>query len=243
MANNEKKSVNKKKVNNNKKEVNNKKGNNSKKVVNNKNVNTQKSDVKKNSIDSEVKNKKEEIKVTKVSEVKKEEKVAEKKSFSLTSKQKDIILVLLVLVLLVVAVILTSPKKEKIDIELPAILSGEVGFTEITYEDYKEKVANNEIFMMVIVKDGCGYCEMYEPIVEEVANEYNLPFYYINLTNLSVEDSEELASTNKYLRKNIRWGTPTTLFMYGENVIDSISGYVEKDTFVEFVKENFKVEE
>lgn len=221
-------------ANNEKKKVNNKKGNNSKKEVNKKKVNSPK---------KEVANKKEEIKVTKVPEFKKEEKVMEKKSFCLTSKQKDTILVLLVLVLLVVGLILTTPKKENIDIELPVALSGEVGFNEITYDEYKEKVANNELFLVVIVKDGCGYCQMYEPIVEEVANEYKLPLYYINLTNLSAEDREDLATTNKYLKKNTRWGTPTTLFMYGENIIDSISGYVEKNTFVDFVKENFKVEE
>lgn len=234
MANNDKKKANNKKEDNSKKNVNKKKNTVPKKEVNKK---------KDTSPKKEIVNKKEEIKVTKVAEIKKEEKVSEKKSFCLTSKQKDVILVLLVLVLLVVGLILTTPKKEKIDIELPVTLSGEVGFTEITYNEYKEKVYNKELFLLVIVKEGCGYCEMYEPIVEEVANEYKFPSYYINLTNLSEEDIEELANTNKYLKKNVRWGTPTTLFMYGENVIDSISGYVEKDTFVDFVKENIKVEE
>ncbi len=214
--------------------------NNSKNKKNNKNngKGNNNKEVKKNNI------KKEEIKVTEVKETKKvEEKVnKEKKSFSLTSKQKDIILILLVAVLLVVGLVLTSPKKEKLDIELPVALTGEAGFTEITYDQYKEKVNNNEIFLVVIVRDGCGYCEMYEPVVEEVANEYKLPFYYINLTNLTEEESEELSSTNKYLKRN-KWGTPTTLFMYGENIVDSISGYVEKDTFVDFVKENIKVGE
>ena len=214
--------------------------NNSKNKKNNKNngKGNNNKEVKKNNI------KKEEIKVTEVKETKKvEEKVKkEKKSFSLTSKQKDIILILLVVVLLVVGLVLTSPKKEKLDIELPVALSGETGFTEITYNQYMEKVNNNELFLVVIVRDGCGYCEMYEPIVEEVANEYKLPLYFINLTNLTDEERDELSSTNKYLKRN-KWGTPTTLFMYGENIVDSISGYVEKDDFVSFVKENFKVEE
>lgn len=214
--------------------------NNSKNKKNNKNngKGNNNKEVKKNNI------KKEEIKVTEVKETKKvEEKVKkEKKSFSLTSKQKDIILILLVVVLLVVGLVLTSPKKEKLDIELPVALTGEAGFTEITYNQYMEKVNNNELFLVVIVRDGCGYCEMYEPIVEEVANEYKLPLYFINLTNLTDEERDELSSTNKYLKRN-KWGTPTTLFMYGENIVDSISGYVEKEEFVSFVKENFKVEE
>ena len=43
--------------------------------------------------------------------------------------------------------------------------------------------------------------------------------------------------------KRNNWGTPTTLFMYGEYVVDSISGYVEKDALVDFVKENFVIGE
>ena len=167
--------------------------------------------------------------------------IKEKKSFSLTSRQRDIILILLVVVLLVVGLILTSNRKQ-IDIELPVALKGEAGFTEITYTQYKEKMSNNEMFLVVIVRDGCGYCEMYEPILEEVANEKGLPIYYINLTNLTSEEVEELSNSNSYLRKN-NWGTPTTLFMYGVNVVDSISGYVEKDSLLNFVEENFIVED
>ena len=185
---------------------------------------------------------KEEVKVTKVADVKNEEVRKEKKSFSLDSKQRDIILILLVVVLLVVGLILTSGKGDKFSVELPIALSGEAGFTEITYDQYEEKVNNEESLVVIIVRDSCGYCEMNEPIVSEVANEYKLPIYYINLTNLSDEEIDLLSTTNAYLKKN-DWGTPTTLFMYGAHVVDSISGYVEKDALVDFVKENFKVEE
>ena len=118
-----------------------------------------------------------------------------------------------------------------------------MGFTEITYSEYEEKMNAKEPFLVVIVRDGCGYCEMYEPIVEEVANEYRLPIYYINMTNLNNDEYTALGTSNSYFKKNQgKWGTPTTLFMYGNSVIDSIPGYVDKDEFVKFVKENFKVE-
>ena len=131
----------------------------------------------------------------------------------------------------------------KLAIELPITLQGGVGFTEITYSEYEEKMNAKEPFLVVIVRDGCGYCEMYEPIVEEVANEYRLPIYYINMTNLNNDEYTALGTSNSYFKKNQgKWGTPTTLFMYGNSVIDSIPGYVDKDEFVKFVKENFKVE-
>ena len=169
------------------------------------------------------------------------EKTSSKSKFSLTAKQKDIILIALVVVLLIVAAIVTGNKDSKVDIELPVALEGDAGFNEITYSNYLEKIDSNEPFLVVIVKDGCGYCEMYEPILKEVADEYNLPINYINLTNLSEEEYNNLAQS-AYLKKN-QWGTPTTLFMLGDSVIDSIGGYVDKDKFVDFVKENFVVNE
>ena len=152
--------------------------------------------------------------------------------------------ILLVVVLLIVALFVTMKKEPELDIELPIALQGEAGFTEITYSEYEEKMNTEAPFLVVVVRDGCGYCGMYEAILEEVAGEYKIPIYYINMSNLSSEEYTALGTSNSYFKKNQgKWGTPTTLFMYGKSVIDSISGYVEKDEFVDFVKENFKVEE
>lgn len=205
------------------------------KKVNNKKVEAKK-DVKKEVSKIEV------PKFEKKEKEKVQEKTSSKSKFSLTAKQKDIILVALVVVLLIVAAIVTGNKDSKVDIELPVALEGDAGFNEITYSNYLEKIDSNEPFLVVIVKDGCGYCEMYEPILKEVADEYNLPINYINLTNLTEEEYNNLAQSNAYLKKN-QWGTPTTLFMLGDSVVDSIGGYVDKDKFVDFVKENFVVNE
>lgn len=221
------------------------------KKVNNKNVQTKKqSNAKQNvkKIEKKVETKKtvekEEVKVEEITPNVQEKVVKEKKSFSLTSKQKDLILILLVVVLLIVALFVTMKKEPELDIELPIALQGEAGFTEITYSEYEEKMNTEAPFLVVVVRDGCGYCEMYEPILEEVAGEYKIPIYYINMSNLNSEEYTALGTSNSYFKKNQgKWGTPTTLFMYGKSVIDSISGYVDKDEFVDFVKENFKVEE
>ncbi|MGM9875935.1 MAG: thioredoxin family protein [Bacilli bacterium] len=218
---------------------------------NNKNVQTKKqSNAKQNvkKIEKKVETKKnvekEEVKVKEVTPNVQEKAVKEKKSFSLTSKQKDLILILLVVVLLIVALFVTMKKEPELDIELPIALQGEAGFTEITYSEYEEKMNTEAPFLVVVVRDGCGYCEMYEPILEEVAGEYKIPIYYINMSNLSSEEYTALGTSNSYFKKNQgNWGTPTTLFMYGKSVIDSIPGYVDKDELVDFVKENFKVEE
>ncbi len=182
-----------------------------------------------------------------IREVVKEENVMEEKevntskhSFKLTSMQRDIILILLVAVVLVIALVLT--KKPKLDIELPVALAGDAGYNEITYADYEAKMEAKEPFLVIIVKDGCPFCEDYEPIVKEVAEEYKLPINFINLTHLSDEEFDKLATSNLYLKRT-QWGTPTTLFLYGNTVVDSIGGYVEKDELMEFVRANFVIEE
>lgn len=235
-------SSNKNKKNTNKVNANSKKNAPKKEAVKNTKVVT-KNENKKNEVKKDIKKEVNKIEVPKFEkkETVKEEKVVSKKKFELTSKQKDIVLIALVVILLIVAGLVTSSKEEKIDIALPVSLVGDAGFNEVTYSEYLEKVNSNEPFVVVIVKDGCTYCEMYEPILEEVAGEYNLPISYINLANITDEEYNDLVKTNSYLKKN-DWGTPTTLFMLGNTVVDSIGGYVDKDTFVSFAKENFVVE-
>lgn len=181
----------------------------------------------------------------KVSKVVKEDvsggKENKRKEFKLTSRQKDLILILLVVILFILAIFVTISKTPKLDIELPIAVEGEPGFTEITYAEYEAKMAEEKPFLMVLVQDGCGYCDMYKPVVEEVSKEYGIPTYYINLTNLNQDDKDALSSSNSYLKKN-KWGTPTTLFMYGDVVVDYVGGYVEKEEFISFVKENIKVD-
>lgn len=227
--------ANKNQKNNKSKQTNVKKTNNNKNNDKAKQVNTTK---KETAPKKEEKIEKVE-KVVEVVEEKKEKtstpkestKKETKKEFKLTSKQKDIVLVLLAVVLLVVAFVVTGNKAPKVNIELPVALEGEAGFNEITYSEYEEKMNEEKPFLVIIIKDGCGYCEAYTPIVKEVAEEYNLPIYYINLTNITEEEYTALSKSNSYL-KSQQWGTPTTLLMSGNTVVGSISGYVDKDTFV-----------
>ncbi len=239
--------ANKNQKNNKSKQTNVKKTNNNKNNDKAKQVNTTK---KETAPKKEEKIEKVE-KVVEVVEEKKEKtstpkestKKETKKEFKLTSKQKDIVLVLLAVVLLVVAFVVTGNKAPKVNIELPVALEGEAGFNEITYSEYVEKMNEEKPFLVIIIKDGCGYCEAYTPIVKEVAEEYNLPIYYINLTNITEEEYTALSKSNSYL-KSQQWGTPTTLLMSGNTVVGSISGYVDKDTFVkDMIDKYIKVED
>jgi thioredoxin len=151
-------------------------------------------------------------------------------------KKSDFILIGLVLVIIVVAIFSTRGTKAEEDIEYPLTLTGEVGLNQITYSDYKKMVEDGDAFVVVIERAGCGYCQMYMPILEEYAKEKQIAVTYIDTDTLTENEFNELSNTNKYLKKN-NWGTPTTLFMLGDRVIDVIGGYVEKDSIDRFFKD------
>ena len=151
-------------------------------------------------------------------------------------KKTDFILIGVVLVIVVVAIFSSKGTIAEEEIEFPLELTGEVGLNQITYDEYKTMVDNGDAFIVIIERAGCSYCQQYMPIVEEVTKEKKVAINYIDTDTLTEEEFNELSTTNKYLKKN-NWGTPTTLFMLGDRIVDSIGGYVDKDTVLEFLKD------
>lgn len=149
-------------------------------------------------------------------------------------KKSDLILVGLVLVIVVVAMFSSKGTQSLDGVEYPLTLTGEVGLHQITYNEYEDFVDNEEPFIVVIERAGCGYCIQYMPIVEEVAKEKKIPLYYIDTDTLTQDEFNELSTTNNYLKRN-NWGTPTTLFMLGDRVLESIPGYVDKENLLSFL--------
>ena len=149
-------------------------------------------------------------------------------------KKTDFILIGVVLIIVVIGIVSSRGTAKLDEVEYPLTLSGEVGLHEITYDEYEKKVSDGDAFIVIIERTGCSYCQQYMPLVEEVANEKKIAITYINTDNLSQEDMTKLSTTNKYLKRN-EWGTPTTLFMLGDRVLDSIGGYVEKDSIEAFL--------
>lgn len=149
-------------------------------------------------------------------------------------KKSDFILIGVVVLIGVLALFSSKGTQSLEDVNYPLTLVGEAGLHQITYDQYETMVDDGDAFIVVIERAGCGYCTMYMPIVEEVANEKKIPLYYIDTDTLTEEEFNNLSSTNSYLKKN-QWGTPTTLFMLGDRVLDTIGGYTAKENVLSFL--------
>lgn len=158
-------------------------------------------------------------------------------------KKTDFILIGVVALIIILSIFVikgTSKEEEKTTHE-KVTLVGDAGLVQVGYSDYDTTMKNGEGQLIIIERTGCSYCEKFMPIAEEVATEKNIPIRYIDIAEISEDEFNSLMTSNSYFKKNTEWGTPTTLLMNGSDVIDSISGYVEKDKLVEFIDDNINL--
>lgn len=84
----------------------------------------------------------------------------------------------------------------------------------------------------------CGWCSLQTPILEVIANDYDIDYYYLDTSKIS-------ASQNKEVRKKlgIEEGTPKTIVVENKKVIDIAEGYTDPEEYIEFLKETEMVPE
>ena len=98
----------------------------------------------------------------------------------------------------------------------------------------KEKINNNDSFVLIITKDDCSHCKLFIPVMESIGSDYNLNFYEVSLSNLNNEDYTYLKNI-----ANIS-GTPTTIFIEkGEekNTANRLVGETPKYRVIEKLKD------
>lgn len=149
-------------------------------------------------------------------------------------KKSDFILIGVIGLIIIVALFSSKGNVELEEVNYPLTLLGDSGLHQLTYDQYETMLNGEDPYIVIIERATCGYCTMYMPIVEEVANEKKIPIYYIDTDTLTSEEFNELNNSNSYLKRN-QWGTPTTLFMLGDRVLEYLDRYVEKESFLSFL--------
>ena len=110
-------------------------------------------------------------------------------------------------------------------------------YKEISYNELIEKINNKESFPLLIKQDSCSHCKSFEPKFKNVATSYEIPSYYINLTNLENEDYNNLKELIEFE------GTPTVFFIKNGNVMkNTIQGDRDKNIIINQFKRSGFIE-
>lgn len=109
--------------------------------------------------------------------------------------------------------------------------SAEKYITFIDYNEYKSLIRNDKTNIIVVGQTTCSHCIAIKPALNSVAEDYELTINYLNLTELSEDESEKFFESLEKIEYNDpdfiedgSFGTPLTLIVENGKVIDYISG-------------------
>lgn len=103
---------------------------------------------------------------------------------------------------------------------------GAGGAYELSYSEYVEKIENGDKFVLVVESATCSHCVNYMPVVKKFAKSKEVKIYYVDTNTFTSSDWETFEETNSFFIEKAEegWGTPTTLFLDGEEAVDYFVG-------------------
>ena len=150
--------------------------------------------------------------------------------------------ILIAAVIIVVIVALFLPNNNQ-GYSLETFACGEVIETsentttlnKISCSEYIEKIQEKENNLILIARPTCGACSQFTPILEEIAEEYDITINYFDTDTLSeTELSSFYQSSDLY--KSSSFGTPTMIITNNKTITKFTIGYKSKEDAVKWLK-------
>lgn len=112
---------------------------------------------------------------------------------------------------------------------------------EIDIDEYLDLKKGSKASIIYIGRPTCHYCQQMEPIVKNIVYEYGIKVNYLNTDELDDEGQADLIESDDYFSEG--YGTPLLLVVKDDEIVDIQEGYTDKDTTVNFLKDNGFIDE
>ncbi len=113
-------------------------------------------------------------------------------------------------------------------------------FTNINVTQYLEYYNGEEKQLVLLARPTCQYCQIAEPIIQNVAFQYDIIIHYLNSDDFTDEDTSNLYYSDEYFKEG--YGTPVLLLVGNKEIIDKVDGLTDYTHYVEFFKKNGYIE-
>ena len=105
--------------------------------------------------------------------------------------------------------------------------------TKELMDDFEEYFNSKEKAVIYYASSSCGYCELQSPILETIAEDYDVDYLEIDSTKLGSNQTDEILE-----KLDIEHATPTTIIVQNGEVIDKAIGYTDGQDYIEFFANN-----
>lgn len=105
------------------------------------------------------------------------------------------------------------------------------------YLEYREA---SEATIILLARPTCGYCQIAEPIIKNVAYRYNLEINYLNTDNFTEEAQALFVQSDEEFSSG--FGTPLLFIVKDGAIIDEVDGLTDRAHYIEFFRANGFIE-
>ncbi|MCM1370316.1 MAG: thioredoxin family protein [Clostridium sp.] len=140
----------------------------------------------------------------------------------MNEKKKGIILLIIVgiiVVLILVGVICNIMEQKKV------------------FDKFNEYYNGSQATLVVLRKDGCVYCEAYEPEIEFMSKYYGFSYEELSIDKLSTSDYSKMLEMLG-ITDTSKFGTPYTVILQNKSVVATLAGAQEEEQIFKFLKDN-----
>lgn len=105
-------------------------------------------------------------------------------------------------------------------------------YTEIKTSDYLKYYAGNEAKIVLLGSPECPFCQVAEPILQNLAYEYDLEINYLSTDTFTAEDEKLLSESNELFSEG--FGTPLLLIVKDNKILNKVDGLTDKGHYKKF---------
>ena len=109
-----------------------------------------------------------------------------------------------------------------------------------TVNDWHVDVNKGDVVVTVIGASYCNHCQEYKPIIKSLAKKYNFNMYFFESDLLNEDDKDILYNT--FELPNFEGYVPYTVIIRDGKPITGTTGFANKETTIDFLKENGVIE-
>ena len=109
-------------------------------------------------------------------------------------------------------------------------------FTQINVDKYLEYYAGEENKIILVARPTCHYCQIAEPILQNISFKYNIEINYLNTDEFSDDDQTKFVNSDDTFEDG--FGTPFLLIVSNNKIVSSVNGLTDEDHYISFFKTN-----
>lgn len=104
----------------------------------------------------------------------------------------------------------------------------------LSVTEWNKEIQKDEYVVTVLTQTGCSWCQKFEPIAKQIAEEIPVKMIWIDLSLLKEDQYKLLLGTFEELKE---FGTPHSIITKSGKLVGQIEGYREKSDYIKSLKE------